>query len=173
MSRTGLGRSPRRVGMDHRSWDRSGGGWGDGERGVIGGVEVLPFGFLVFVVGTLLLVNAWAVVDAKLTVQAAAREAGRSYVEAGDPATASGAASQAAREVMTGAGRNASRLVLRDNRPAYRRCEVVEHEATYVVPALVLPFVGGFGRGITVHGRHRDVIDPFASGLEGAGGCGG
>lgn len=165
-------RLARDVAVDRRSSDWSRGRARHPERGVIGGVEVLPFGFLVFVVGTLLLVNAWAVVDAKLAVQAAAREAGRSYVEAGDPGAASGAASEAAREVMTGSGRDPDRLVLRDNRPSYRRCEVVEHQATYAVPALVLPFVGGFGRGITVHGRHRDVIDPFAGGLEGGGGCG-
>jgi hypothetical protein len=144
-----------------------------GERGVVGGAEVLPFGFLVFVVGTLLLVNAWAVVDAKLTVESAAREAGRSYVEAGDARAATAAARRSAREVVAGAGRDPDRLVLSNDRPAYVRCAVVNHEATYRVPSLTLPFVGGFGRGITVHGRHRDVIDPFASGLGGTADCGG
>lgn len=144
-----------------------------GERGVVGGIEVLPFGFLVFVVGTLLLVNAWAVVDAKLTVDAAAREAGRAYVEAGDSRTAPLAADGAAREVVAGAGRNPGRLVLRRRGGAYVRCAVVVHEATYVVPSLTLPFVGGFGRGITVHGRHRDVVDPFAAGLDGSADCDG
>lgn len=144
-----------------------------GERGVVGGMEVLPFGFLVFVVGTLLLVNAWAVVDAKLTVESAAREAGRAYVEAGDSGIAPAAARRTAREVVTGAGRDPDRLVLHDNHPTYLRCAVVTHEATYRVPSLTLPFVGGFGRGITVHGRHLDVIDPFASGLDGSGDCGG
>ena len=143
------------------------------ERGVVGGVEVLPFGFLVFVVGTLLLVNAWAVVDAKMTVVSAAREAGRAYVEAGDADAAPAAARRSAREVVVGAGRDPDRLVLHDNHPAYVRCAVVRHEVTYRVPSLTLPFVGGFGRGITVHGRHRDVIDPFASGLAGSGDCGG
>ena len=54
------------------------------ERGAVGGIEVLPLGMLVLVVGTLLVVNAWAVVDAKLAASAAAREAARAYVEAGD-----------------------------------------------------------------------------------------
>ena len=36
-----------------------------GERGQAGGMEVLPFGLLVFVAGTLLLVNIWGVVDTK------------------------------------------------------------------------------------------------------------
>jgi hypothetical protein len=31
------------------------------DRGQVGGIEVLPFGLLVFVVGTLLVANAWAV----------------------------------------------------------------------------------------------------------------
>lgn len=144
-----------------------------GERGVVGGIEVLPFGFLVFVVGALLLVNAWAVVDAKLTVDAAAREAGRAYVESGDGRAAPRAADRAAREVVAGAGRNPDRLVLRREGGGYVRCAVVVHEATYVVPSLSLPFVGGFGRGITVHGRHRDVVDPFATGLDGSAECDG
>ena len=54
--------------------------------GQVGGIEVLPFGLLVFIVGTLLVANAWAVVDAKLAVTSAAREAVRSYVEADDGA---------------------------------------------------------------------------------------
>ena len=37
------------------------------------GIEVLPFGILTFVVGALLVANAWAVIDAKIAVSAAAR----------------------------------------------------------------------------------------------------
>ena len=33
-----------------------------GDAGQVGGIEALPFGLLVFVVGTLLIANAWAVV---------------------------------------------------------------------------------------------------------------
>jgi hypothetical protein len=47
------------------------------------GIEALPFGFLVLVAGSLLLANAWAVVDAKFAASAAAREAVRVYVESG------------------------------------------------------------------------------------------
>lgn len=141
------------------------------DAGVVGGIEVLPFGFLVFVAGSLLLANAWAVVDAKLAVEAAAREAGRAYVEAPIAADAPGAARQAARQSLAGAGRDPDRMELRANSPALRRCAVVEHEVTYRVPALSVPFVGGFGRGVTVHGRHRDVVDPFAAGIEGNGDC--
>ena len=43
------------------------------------GMEVIPFGLLTFVVGALLVANAWAVIDAKMAVSAAAREATRAY----------------------------------------------------------------------------------------------
>ena len=54
---------------------------------------MLPFGVLIFVVGSLLIANAWAVVDAKLATTAAAREAARAYVESGSAAAGAGAAS--------------------------------------------------------------------------------
>ena len=78
--------------------DRDGGGDGrgdrrgdraqPGERGAIGGIEVLPIGFLLFVVGLLLVVNVWSVIDAKLAAGAAAREAARTAVESSDAAEA-------------------------------------------------------------------------------------
>ena len=71
-----------------------------GEAGQVAGIEVLPFAVLVFVIGGLLLVNAWAVVDAKMAASAAAREAARTYAEipAGMDAAAAGAAAQRAAE---------------------------------------------------------------------------
>lgn len=143
-----------------------------GERGVVGGLEVLPFAVLVFAAGTLLVVNAWAVVDAKLAVESAAREAGRAYVEAGDAAAAAEAAEEAAAAAIAGAGRDPDRLELDDNDPTYLRCEVVEHEARYHLPRVVVPFLGGLGRGSVVTGRHREVIDPFGAGLGPGDRCG-
>src|SRR5439155_20334481 len=52
------------------------------ERGQAAGFEVLPFGLLVLVLGTLLVANAWEVIDAKIAVTASAREAARVFVEA-------------------------------------------------------------------------------------------
>lgn len=142
-----------------------------GQRGVVGGIEVLPFGLLIFVGGALLIANAWAVVDAKLTVEASAREAGRAYGEAPDGDRAARAADAAARDVIANAGRNPERLIL-ERRGRFERCQVVEHTATYRVPALTIPFVGGFGQGTTVVGRHREVVDPFRAGLGGSDSCG-
>lgn len=142
------------------------------ERGAVGGIEVLPFGLLVFVAGTLLIANAWAVVDAKLAVESAAREAGRAYSEAEDLSSAEASADAAARAAIEGTGRDPNNLELGDNAPRYVRCAVVEHTAAYRVPSLTIPFVGGFGDGTTVRGRHREVIDPFVAGLGPEDACG-
>ncbi len=142
------------------------------ESGQIGGVEVLPFGLLIFVVGALLIANAWAVIDAKMAATGAAREATRAYVEAPDQQVAEGAAERAADDSVRGQGRNPRNLTLSNNNPQFVRCERVFYEARYSVPAITLPIIGGFGRGFTVTGRHAEIIDPFADGLGAENRCG-
>ena len=122
------------------------------EAGMVGGVEVLPFGFLIFVAFVLVIANAWAVIDAKLAVESAAREAGRAYVEAHDAGAAATAADRAARTAVAGAGREPSRLPLQVRGGPYERCAVVEHIASYDVASLTVPFIGSFGSGFTVTG---------------------
>ena len=80
--------------------------WRRDESGQVAGIEVIPFGLLTFVVGTLLVANAWAVVDAKMAVSAAAREATRAYVETPPGADPLARAQAAAREALRGAGRD-------------------------------------------------------------------
>ncbi len=142
------------------------------ERGVVGGVEVLPFGMLIFVAFTMVIANAWAVVDAKLAVESAAREAGRAYVEAHDADAASAAAAAAARSSIEGLGRDPDALSLTVSGGPYQRCAVVEHVASYEVPSITVPFLGSFGSGFTVRGAQRSVIDPFASGAGRENTCG-
>lgn len=140
----------------------------------LGGVEVLPFGLLVFVIGGLLVANAWAVVDAKLAVSTASREAVRAYVEAASPAEAAMAADAAARAVIAGHGRRPERLVLharhRGDEP-WRRCAQVVITARYQVPALSLPWIGGYGSGFEVVSAHSERIDPYRAGLPVGGRC--
>ncbi len=137
-------------------------------------MEVIPFGVLTFVVGALLVANAWAVIDAKMAVSAAAREATRAFVEApvdGDPLAL---AETAARSAIAGAGRNPARLVLTPMEAVFARCETVRFEASYRVPAVQVPWVGGFGAGFTAVARHAEVVDPYRSGLPPTvNGCGG
>jgi hypothetical protein len=79
-----------------------------GDDGFAGGLEALVFGVLIFVIGTLLVVNAWAVVDAKFATSSAAREAVRAAVET--PRAATSVAAPTRRPAMrwpgTGSARN-------------------------------------------------------------------
>lgn len=149
-------------------------GRGRGDRGQVGGIEAIPFGLLLFVLGTLLIANAWAVVDAKFATDAAAREAARTFVEADEADTALRDAESAALAVVEGHGRDPDRADVRAHGDfTLARCERATFEVTYEVPALSIPLIGGYGRTpFRVASRHSEVVDPFRSGLVGdAEGC--
>lgn len=143
-------------------------------RGAVGGFEVLPFGFLMFVSVMLVIANAWAVIDSKFAVDAAAREAARGYVEAPTQGEADAVASRRARETMDAYGRGRGDRFRLDSveleAGAFTRCARVTIEVSYEVPALTVPFIGGFGRGITARSAHSEVVDPYRSGPL-VGGC--
>jgi hypothetical protein len=156
------------------------------DRGQVGGIEAIPFGILVFVVGALLIVNAWAVVDAKLAVDAAARQATRTYVEAeldvgGTARAAERTAVDAGLAALDAHGRDpaAGTITLRSvegvgGQDGFTRCARATFTATYRVPALTIPWIGGFGDGIDVTSSHSELVDPFRSGVPGsAAPCGG
>lgn len=141
-----------------------------GDLGQVGGIEALPFGLLLFVVGTLLIANAWAVVDAKFATDAAAREAARTFVEGTDAATAMAEAERAALDAVAGHGRDPERAVVATvGSPELVRCERATFEVVYEVPALSLPLIGGYGTApFRVRSSHSELVDPFRSGLSGA-----
>lgn len=140
-----------------------------GDAGQVGGIEALPFGLLIFVVGTLLIANAWAVVDAKFATDAASREAARTFVEADDPDTATLEATAAGTAAIEAHGRDPERAVIRPVGPArLERCARVTFEAIYEVPALSLPFIGGYGGApFRIRSSHSELVDPFRSNLAG------
>lgn len=150
------------------------------DRGQAGGIEALPFGVLVFVVGTLLVAQAWAVIDAKLAADAAARQATRTFVEAdvaapGAYGEAEAAARHAGLAALTAHGRSAARadvrLVALSGPPGgsgYVRCARATFAASYRVPLLTLPWLGGVGRGVVVRGSHSELVDPYRDGVPGS-----
>ena len=142
------------------------------ERGAIAGIEALPLGFLLFVAGTLFIANVWAVIDAKLAVTAAAREATRAYVEAHDDEAAEAEAEIAAFETLDAHGRDHRDRVTLDAPQLdgpFARCTRVTITVHYRVPALAVPWLGGLGDGIDAVATHSEVIDPYRSGpAEGA-----
>lgn len=128
------------------------------------GIEAVPFGLLTFVVGSLLVVNAWAVIDAKVAVSSAAREATRAYVEAPVGGNPSDLADAAARSAIRGAGRDPIRLVLTPLEGTFARCQTVRYEASYRLPAVRVPWIGGLGT-FTARARHAEIVDPFRTGV--------
>jgi hypothetical protein len=150
------------------------------DRGMVGGIEAVPFGLLIFVVGVLLIANAWAVVDSKLAVDAAARQAGRTYVEAevGAGVTADGAeaaAVDAGLAALAAHGRDpgGATLALTGLEPVggqegFSRCARATFTATYDVPALTIPWIGGFGDGFRVTSSHSELVDPYRDGVPGS-----
>lgn len=143
------------------------------DRGQFGGAEVLPFGFLIFVAAMLVVANAWGVIDAKLAVTAAAREAVRVYVESPDAATAQAAAQRRAGQTMAAYGRGGSRVTI--TTPVvvggFRRCGRVTMTVSYEVPIVAVPFIGGLGKLRPVTSSYTELIDPFRSGLAGTARC--
>ena len=129
------------------------------------GVTALPLGLLTFVVVVVLVANAWAVVDAKIAVSAAAREATRAYVETPPGGDALARAEAAAGEALRGAGRDPARLQLEALEASLVRCALVRFEARYPVPAVTVPWIGGYGAGFTAAARHAEVVDPYRTGL--------
>lgn len=140
------------------------------ERGAAG-AEVLPFAVLIFVFGTLLLVNAWGVIDAKFAVTSAAREAARSYAESGGGLTAEGDAREAAESALAAYGRKGDRLELDGPRGALERCGTITYTATYPVPAIKIPVIGGFGHAFDVTSTHSTRVDQLRAGLAGDAQC--
>lgn len=139
------------------------------EEGVVGGVEALPFGLLVFVVGTLIVANAWGVVDAKMTVASAARQAVRAYVESPPDQDAQQLAREAALRTLHAFGRTARppEVILEG---ALVRCARVTATVRYAIPALRLPWVGTMG-SFTASSVASEVVDPLRSGLAGEADC--
>ncbi len=147
--------------------------WAD-DRGQVGGIEVLPFSILIFVVGSLLVAQAWAAIDVKSAVNAASREATRAYVEAPDAITARTDAERVAREAIAGHGRDPARLTIEApdlHGGGFSRCQEVTIRMSYPVPALTLPLLGNHGEAYRATSSHTEIIDPYRSGLTATGSC--
>jgi len=145
-----------------------------GDRGQVGGIEVLPFGILTFVIAMLVIVNVWGVIDSELATSSAAREAVRTFVEAPDEATAMWRAQSVAESAFDGHGRSTGATTVSIayvGTRGWSRCSRVTVTVRHPVHAIRLPIIGGFGRGFDAVASQSEVIDPFRSGLPGEAQC--
>jgi hypothetical protein len=141
-----------------------------GDAGQVAGIESIPFGLLVLVVGILLVAHTWAVVDAKFVATTAAREATRAYVEAADADVAVGSARRAAAEVARRSGRATTALDLDRGALAFGRCVRTRFDAGLRIPALGMPWRTD-RPSVLVRGGHEAVVDPYRDGLPGSADC--
>ncbi len=140
------------------------------DAGQVAGIEAIPFGLLVLTVGVLLVAHTWAVVDAKFTTTAAAREAARAYVEAPSPGTAEASAMEAAGAVVVRSGRDPGTLLLERVSRGFGRCVPTRFEAVLEVPTVAAPWRGDRpARSVRAH--HTEVVDPYRNGLPGLAAC--
>lgn len=142
-----------------------------GSEGGSAGAEVLPFCVLIFVFGTLLLVNAWGVIDAKFAVTSAAREAARTYAESDGGHGGEAAARGAADDAIRAYGRSPDRMELSEPQGTFVRCGSVTYTASYPVPAIKIPVIGGFGEAFDVTSSHTTRIDRLRAGLDAGSAC--
>lgn len=145
-----------------------------GEHGQVAGIEVLPFGLLMFIIGMLMVANAWGVVDANLATTTAAREGVRAYVEAPSAAEARDRAVGAAAAAILGYGRSpfSTRVDVETiGGRGWQRCALAIVTVRHAVPLLSLPFIGRFGHAFDVVSRQSEVVDPYRNGVEGEAQC--
>ena len=118
--------------------------------------------------GGLLLFNAWAAVDAKLAVVAAAREGARAAAESTDgPENASLRARDAATEALRTQGLGVGeRTSVEADVSGYARCGRVRVTVRYDVPAISLPIIGGFGEALVMSATQSEIVDGYRGGID-------
>ena len=141
------------------------------EDGFTAGLESLAFGVLVFVIGTLIIANAWAVIDGRFATSAAAREAVRAVVQA-EPVGLSAEALEARARTAAGQAFAAhgygAQPLLEELVLTQARCATVSVTVALQVDPTLLPGIAQ-PLAYTVRSTHAEVVDPFRSGLEGDG----
>ena len=137
------------------------------EQGQVGGIEGLIFGVLLFVVGALVVANAWGVIDAKMAAGAAAREAARTYVKAPAGSDALALAVTAGQDMLQSLGRHSADDRVELIKGTFVRCTAVTFRVSVGVPLIVLPWLGRHGTGFHAVASHTEVVDPYRSGIPG------
>ena len=130
-----------------------------GERGAVAGLEGVMLGVLVLVTGTLLVVNAWGVLQSRRTLDGAAREYLRAYTQADDAAAAESAGRRALLDVLDGErGSAAGVRIDAPDRSTFGPCATATVTLSSTVPAARLPFVGAMA-STTIRVTHTELVD--------------
>ena len=115
------------------------------ERGAMAGLEGLLFGVLILLGGLTLIVNAWSVVDSKMTLDSASREFVRAYTDQNNPVSARTEGEEAARVTLRtrSAFLGDARITLEEPN-GFGPCSTVTVTISADVPAMKAPFIDRF-----------------------------
>jgi hypothetical protein len=141
------------------------------ESGQVGGIEAVVFGMLVFLLGVLIIGNAWGVIDAKEAASDAAREAARTFATApaANDAQADALARQAGLDTARELGWSRPDVTVRRTAGAFVRCALVTYEVSIPVPAFRLPWITSSVSAFRATASHTEVVDPYRSAVPGPG----
>jgi len=133
----------------------------------------MAFGILVFVIGTLVVVDAWGVVDAKMATSSGAREAARAYVEGPSQQGALRDANQAVAVAMNGRRTRSWQLTVRNanGSAGYDRCGQVVAEVSTDLARVPLPLLRRAAGTFRIQSSHTEVVDPYRAGIPGTAKC--
>ncbi len=135
--------------------------------GFVAGTEALAFGTLIFISGALLLLNAWALVDHRTTLDSAAREYMRAYTESRGPAEALANGRRAMAAVLDGRIPEDRIQLTEPEASRFGPCATARIEMTARVPSVRMPFVGSFGNH-TVEAVHVELVNQHTEMQSGA-----
>lgn len=124
------------------------------------GAEALALGTLVLLAGTILIINAWAVIDTHMALEAAAREYLRAYTEADGPLAAAEDGNAAAAAVLRDRPGLLNRLEVDPPAPeTFGPCAPAAVTVTARVPSIRIPAIGTQWGSHTVSISAVELID--------------
>lgn len=134
------------------------------ERGQAAGFESIPLGIVLFVSVTLIVVNAWAIVDTRATLGSAARDYLRAYTR--EPTRAAGITAGSAAAGRSIGERTGEQVVTisHPNEP-FGPCRAATVEITVEVRAIRVPFLGGLGT-TEVSTTQSELVQPYGTAID-------
>lgn len=139
------------------------------EDGFVAGAESLIFGVVIFVLGTIVVLNAWSALDARFAAAGAAREAVRAVVDASEGADLAEVANSAAVDAFAGHGRDPAGLevvwVGDADGPERARCGEVRFRVETTVDVVLLPRWNS-PPSFQVSALHAELIESYREGIE-------
>lgn len=136
---------------------------------MVAGAEALAIGTVILLAGTILVVNAWTVIDTRLALEGAAREYLRAYTEADGPETAHAEADAAAGAVLEDRPRLLAGLHIDPPRPElFGPCAPAAVTMTAAVPTIGIPAIRNGWAEHTVHVSAVELIDAHQEMTSGA-----